>query len=99
MKIIWRIVDLILGGIFVYAGAIKALDPVQFANDIDNMLAVDDRSNHDKSSMTPDRWRPRRSYWCAYAIRWTVIKHRYGLWVTAPEKAALAGMLSTCPAR
>ena len=33
---IWRILDLIVGGIFVYAGAIKALDPVQFANNIDN---------------------------------------------------------------
>jgi putative oxidoreductase len=33
---IWRIVDLIVGGIFIYAGAIKMLDPVQFANDIDN---------------------------------------------------------------
>jgi hypothetical protein len=32
----WRIVDLIVGGIFIYAGVIKALDPVQFANDIDN---------------------------------------------------------------
>src|SRR5438309_9328888 len=36
MKIFWRIVDLIVGGIFIYAGIIKALDPVQFANDIDN---------------------------------------------------------------
>jgi hypothetical protein len=36
MKYVWRIVDLIVGGIFVYAGAIKGLDPVQFANDIDN---------------------------------------------------------------
>jgi len=32
----WRIVDLIVGGIFIYAGIIKAFDPVQFANDIDN---------------------------------------------------------------
>jgi hypothetical protein len=32
----WRIVDLIVGGIFVYAGVLKILDPVQFANDIDN---------------------------------------------------------------
>jgi len=31
-----RIVDVIVGGIFIYAGAIKVLDPVQFANDIDN---------------------------------------------------------------
>ncbi len=30
------IIGLIAGGIFIYAGAIKALDPVQFASDIDN---------------------------------------------------------------
>ncbi len=36
MKFVWRIVDLVVGGIFIYAGAIKALDPAQFANDIDN---------------------------------------------------------------
>jgi putative oxidoreductase len=33
---IWRIVDVIVGGIFIYAGVLKMLDPVQFANDIDN---------------------------------------------------------------
>src|SRR5437879_11253305 len=32
----WRIVDVIVAAIFIYAGAIKALDPVQFASDIDN---------------------------------------------------------------
>src|SRR5438045_3318901 len=32
----WRIVALIIGGIFIYAGVIKAFDPVGFANDIDN---------------------------------------------------------------
>jgi putative oxidoreductase len=36
MKFVWRIVDLIVGGIFIYAGAIKALDPIRFASDIDN---------------------------------------------------------------
>jgi putative oxidoreductase len=35
-NIVWRVVDLIVGGIFIYAGAIKILDPIQFANDIDN---------------------------------------------------------------
>ncbi len=35
-SIAWRTVDLIIGGVFIYAGAIKALDPVRFANDIDN---------------------------------------------------------------
>jgi putative oxidoreductase len=35
-NIFWRILGLIIAGIFIYAGAIKALDPVQFASDIDN---------------------------------------------------------------
>ena len=35
-NILWRIVGLIIGGIFIYAGVIKAMDPVGFANDIDN---------------------------------------------------------------
>jgi hypothetical protein len=33
---VWRIIDLIIAGIFIYAGAIKVLEPVQFAIDIDN---------------------------------------------------------------
>src|SRR5438105_15689125 len=36
LHFVWRIVEAILGGIFIYAGILKALDPVQFANDIDN---------------------------------------------------------------
>jgi putative oxidoreductase len=36
VKFVWRIVDLAVGGIFIYAGAIKALDPIRFATDIDN---------------------------------------------------------------
>src|SRR6266700_7795227 len=35
-NILRRIVDLIVAGVFLYAGAIKALDPVQFASDVDN---------------------------------------------------------------
>jgi putative oxidoreductase len=33
---LWRILDLVLAGIFIYAGILKAIDPVQFASDIDN---------------------------------------------------------------
>src|ERR1700694_5786043 len=32
----WRMADLIIGGIFIYAGVIKVLDPIQFGIDIDN---------------------------------------------------------------
>src|SRR5438874_2736816 len=35
-NILCRIVALIVGGIFIYAGVIKALDPLRFATDIDN---------------------------------------------------------------
>src|SRR5438874_2221937 len=36
MNIVWRIVDFVVGGIFIYAGVLKVLDPVQFGLDIDN---------------------------------------------------------------
>ena len=35
-NVLWRILDFVLAGIFIYAGALKAFDPVQFAGDIDN---------------------------------------------------------------
>jgi putative oxidoreductase len=36
VKFAWRIADVIVGGVFIYAGAIKAFDPIRFASDIDN---------------------------------------------------------------
>jgi len=35
-RVLWRILDFVLAAIFIYAGALKAFDPVQFASDIDN---------------------------------------------------------------
>ena len=35
-NVLCRIVGLIVGGIFIYAGVIKAIDPLRFAIDIDN---------------------------------------------------------------
>src|SRR2546423_4295761 len=40
MKFMWRIIDLVVGGIFVYAGVLKALAPVQFGLDIDNYKSL-----------------------------------------------------------
>jgi uncharacterized membrane protein YphA (DoxX/SURF4 family) len=39
-KIFWRILDLIVGGIFIYAGVVKVLDPVRFGLDIDNYKSL-----------------------------------------------------------
>jgi hypothetical protein len=69
---------------------------VEFANDISNMLAVDKQANDEKSSKTPDQWKPPRDYWCPYAERWVGVKSLYGLTVTAAEKSALEEMLATC---
>jgi len=33
---VWRIGDLLIAAVFIYAGALKAIDPVQFAHDIDH---------------------------------------------------------------
>lgn len=35
-KIAWSVVAIAIGGLFVYAGVVKAIDPVEFARDIDN---------------------------------------------------------------
>lgn len=35
-NILWRILDLIVGGVFIYAGVLKMRSPVRFASDIDN---------------------------------------------------------------
>jgi putative oxidoreductase len=35
-QFVWRIVGVVVGGLFVYAGVLKVLDPVQFGLDIDN---------------------------------------------------------------
>jgi putative oxidoreductase len=40
MKFVWRILDLIVGGIFIYAGVLKVIDPVQFGLDIDNYKTI-----------------------------------------------------------
>jgi putative oxidoreductase len=36
MKIVYRLFDFLIAAVFIYAGVLKVLDPVQFAIDIDN---------------------------------------------------------------
>ena len=36
MNLFWRILDFVLGGLFIYAGVVKVLDPIGFASDIEN---------------------------------------------------------------
>jgi putative oxidoreductase len=36
MKLVLRVIGIIIGAFFMYAGAVKIIDPVEFARDIDN---------------------------------------------------------------
>ncbi|MDP9004180.1 MAG: DoxX family protein [Verrucomicrobiota bacterium] len=36
VSLVWRMVGILIGALFVYAGAVKAWDPVRFAGDIEN---------------------------------------------------------------
>jgi putative oxidoreductase len=40
MSWLWRGLDLVIGALFVCAGILKVLDPLRFANDIDNYHVV-----------------------------------------------------------
>jgi len=69
----------------------------QFANDPDNLLAVDDRTNQKKGAKGPARWKPpMKSYWCEYAKKWRLIKDKYGLQVSDREHQSLIVMTSRC---
>ena len=35
-RYLWRVVAIIIGGLFIYAGVVKAIDPAELARDIDN---------------------------------------------------------------
>jgi hypothetical protein len=35
-RILGRVIAIIIGGLFIYAGAVKVIDPVEFARDVDN---------------------------------------------------------------
>jgi hypothetical protein len=68
-----------------------------FANDPDNLLAVQGRLNSQKGDGDAATWLPPlKSYRCTYVSKQIVVKAKYGLWVTAPEKTAMLNILSKC---
>ncbi|MBO0924501.1 HNH endonuclease [Cellulomonas sp. zg-ZUI199] len=68
-----------------------------FANDPANLLAVDGTANQRKGAGDAATWLPPSSgYRCAYALRQTVVKAAYGLWVTAAEHTALTRAIDRC---
>jgi hypothetical protein len=67
-----------------------------FANDLDNLLAVDGPTNMSKGDDDPAGWRPRKGFQCAYAARWIETKKRWSLAADDSERRALGEMLGYC---
>lgn len=69
-----------------------------FANDPLNLWAVDGPLNQQKGDGDAATWLPpNKPIRCLYVARQVAVKHTYNLWVTAPEKDAITGILNTCP--
>ena len=71
---------------------------LELANDPMNLLAVQGRLNSQKQDGDAATWLPPlKSYRCTYVAKQIAVKAKYGLWVTAPEKAAIKSILAKCP--
>lgn len=71
---------------------------VDFANDPDNLLAVDGPTNDRKGDGDAATWLPpNKSFRCEYVARQIGVKAAYHLWVTRAEKEAMQRVLSACP--
>jgi hypothetical protein len=69
-----------------------------FANDPLNLLAVEGTVNQAKGASDAATWLPpAKGYRCTYVSRQVAVKAKYGLWVTAAEKVAIARIVSGCP--
>jgi len=69
----------------------------EFANDPENLLAVDGAANEDKSASSADQWLPPNvAFRCDYVKRQIAVKYAYGLSVTQAEQDAMVTQLTTC---
>jgi hypothetical protein len=68
------------------------------ANDPLELLAVKGSLNSQKSDGDAATWLPPlKRYRCSFVARQVAVKVKYGLWVTKPEKEAIARILTSCP--
>ena len=69
----------------------------EFANDPEELLAVDGTANESKGDGDAATWLPpNKPFRCEYARRQIEIKGKYHLWVTRAEHDALARVLAAC---
>lgn len=80
------------------AQQLSPAERAQLGNDPLELLAVDGPANNNKSDGDAATWLPpNKAYRCRYVARQIAVKIKYRLWVTEAEKAAMSGILQTCP--
>jgi hypothetical protein len=67
-----------------------------FANSMDNLLAVDAGENMSKGADDPSGWMPEVGK-CRYAQQWLRVKQRWGLAADPDERQALKSQFARCP--
>ena len=68
-----------------------------FANDPENLLAVEDNANQQKSAQAPHEWMPsNKKYHCTYLKKWQKIKSKYKLKATNSEQNFIAKKMKYC---
>lgn len=68
-----------------------------FANDPENLLAVEDNANQEKGGLAPHEWLPENeAFHCDYLKRWQYIKAKYGLSASAKENNFIKRKLRMC---
>jgi len=83
-----------LHGGSVWSAFVKKL----FANDPENLLAVDDGENQSKSTKGPSEWMPPdESYQCEYARQWDFLMNKYELVLGAEDLETIGLVLGACP--
>lgn len=79
------------------AQRISANARLALANDPLNLQATIGRVNQQKGDGDAATWLPpNKAYRCTYVARQVDVKKKYGLWVTAPERAAIESILNRC---
>jgi hypothetical protein len=69
----------------------------QFANDPINLMASDGSANMQKGDKDAASWLPaNKSFRCEYVSKQTIVKAKYGLWMTQAEKDAINRILVGC---